>query len=83
MSDAPALSRVGALLKKEDVMELAFIIGVFGAWAVIALLKGADWLGGSGRDCHESDRDFLNRVARENSERARKQLEEIRKAKRW
>ncbi|MBO5593776.1 MAG: hypothetical protein J5931_04150 [Prevotella sp.] len=64
-------------------MELAFIIGVFGAWAVIALLKGADWLGGSGRDCHESDRDFLNRVARENSERARKQLEEIRKAKRW
>jgi len=83
LSDAPALSRVGALLKKEDVMELAFIIGVFGAWAVIALLKGADWLGGSGRDCHESDRDFLNRVARENSERARKQLEEIRKAKRW
>lgn len=80
---APALSRVGAALKKEDVMELAFIIGVFGAWAVIALLKGADWLGGSGRDCHESDRDFLNRVARENSERARKQLEEIRKAKRW
>lgn len=64
-------------------MELAFIIGVFGAWAVIALLKGADWLGSSGRDSQESDRDFLNRVARENSERARKQLEEIRKAKRW
>lgn len=64
-------------------MELAFIIGVIGVWAVIALAKGADWIGGNGWDCHESDRDFLNRVARENSERARKQLEEIRKAKRW
>lgn len=64
-------------------MELAFIIGIFGAWAVIALLKGADWLGVSGKDYKESDRDFLNRVARENSERARQQLEEIRKAKRW
>ena len=63
-------------------MELAFIIGVFGAWAVIALAKGADWLSRNSMDCHESDRDFLNRVARENSKRARKQLEDIRKAKR-
>lgn len=80
---APALSRVGAAFKKEVVMEFAFIIGIFGAWAVIALMKGADWLGGSGKDYKESDRDFLNRVARENSERARQQLEEIRKSKRW
>lgn len=80
---APALSRVGAAFKKEVVMEFAFIIGVIGAWAVIALLKGADWLGGSDKGYKESDRDFLNRVARENSERARQQLEEIRKAKRW
>lgn len=80
---APALSRVGAAFKKEVIMELAFIIGIFGAWAVIALMKGADWLGGSGKGYKESDRDFLNRVARENSERARQQLEEIRKAKRW
>jgi hypothetical protein len=64
-------------------MEFAFIIGVIGTWLIIALAKGADWLGDSGRDCRESDRDFLNRVARENSERARKQLKEIRKAKRW
>lgn len=64
-------------------MEFAFIIGVIGAWLIIALAKGADCLGGSGKDNKESDRDFLNRVARENSERARQQLEEIRKAKRW
>ena len=49
---------------------------------VWALAKGADWFGGSGKDYKESDRDFLNRVARENSERARKKLEEIRKSKR-
>lgn len=64
------------------VMEFAFIIGVFGVWLIIALAKGADWFGGSGKDYKESDRDFLNRVARENSERARKQIEEIRKSKR-
>ena len=64
-------------------MESAFIIALFVTWALMALAKGADWLGGSGGHHEESDRDFLNRVARENSERARKQLEEIRKAKRW
>lgn len=64
-------------------MEFSFIIGVIGAWLIIALAKGTDWLGGSGKGYKESDRDFLNRVARENSERARQQLEEIRKAKRW
>lgn len=63
-------------------MESAFIIGVFATWVLIALAKGADWIG-NGHMKEESDRDFLNRVARENSERARKQLEEIRKAKRW
>lgn len=64
-------------------MELAFIIGVFGAWAVIALLKGADWLGGSGGHQEESDKEFLDRVFRESAERDRKRYEEIRKAKRW
>jgi hypothetical protein len=74
---------VGRRTRKEKVvMEFAFIIGVFGVWLIIALAKGADWFGGSGKDYKESDRDFLNRVARENSERARKQLEEIRKNKR-
>ena len=62
-------------------MEVAFIIGVFGAWLVIALAKGADWLGGIGGHHEESDKDFLNRVARENSERAKKRLEEIKKEK--
>ena len=57
-------------------------VWVFGVWLIIALAKGADWFGGSGKDYKESDRDFLNRVARENSERARKKLEEIRKSKR-
>jgi hypothetical protein len=60
-------------------MELAFIIGLFGTWAVIALVKGADWLGGNSHK--ESDHDFLDRVFRENSERARKQYEEILKEK--
>ncbi len=64
-------------------MEFAFIIGIIGVWTVIALLKGADWFRGNEKNYNESDRDFLNRVARENSERARKQLEEIRKAKHW
>jgi hypothetical protein len=74
---------VGRRTRKEKVvMEFAFIIGVFGVWLIIVLAKGADWFGGSGKDYKESDRDFLNRVARENSERARKQLEEIRKSKR-
>lgn len=63
-------------------MELAFIIGVFGTWAIIALAGLADKIGRGGHH-EESDREFLERVARENSERARKQLEEIRKAKRW
>ncbi len=64
-------------------MELSFIIGIIGTWLVISLVKTASWFGGNGGHYEESDRDFLNRVARENSERARKQLEEIRKAKRW
>ena len=64
-------------------MEVAFIIGVFGAWLIIALAKGADWLGGLGGHYKESDKDFLNRVARENSERARKRLEELKKEKDW
>ncbi len=64
-------------------MEFSFIIGVIGTWLIISLAKTADRFGDSGGHYEESDRDFLNRVARENSERARKQLEEIRKAKRW
>ena len=62
-------------------MELAFIIGVIGTWLIIALAKGADWLGGSGGHQEESDKEFLDRVARENRERARKRLEEIQKEK--
>ena len=62
-------------------MEFAFIIGIFGAWAIIALAKGSEWFSGKGSDWKESDRDFLNRVARENSERARKQMEEMKKSK--
>lgn len=62
-------------------MEFAFIIGVFGVWLIIALAKGADWFRGSDDHYKESDKDFLNRVARDNSERARKRLEELRKKK--
>lgn len=61
-------------------MELAFIIGVFGAWAIIAIVKGADWLRGKGGH-EESDKEFLDRVFRENNERNRQQLEEIKKQK--
>ena len=64
-------------------MDFSFIIGIIGTWLIISLVKTADWFSGSGGHYEESDRDFLNRVARENSERARKQLEDIRKAKRW
>jgi len=64
-------------------MEFAFIIGIIGVWAIIALSNGIDGMFNTNKEYDESDRDFLNRVARENSERARKQLEEIRKAKRW
>ena len=63
-------------------MESAFIIGLFGTWFIIALAKGADWLSDSCHGCRESDFDFLNRVARENCERDRKYIEEIRKSKR-
>ena len=61
-------------------MEFAFIIGILGVWVIIALAKGGDWFC-SGNSWKESDKDFQNRVARENSERARKQLEEIKKSK--
>lgn len=64
-------------------MEFSFIIGIIGTWLIISLVKTAGCLSGYGGHYEESDRDFLNRVARENSERARKQLEEIRKTKRW
>ena len=57
-------------------MELAFIIGVFGTWAVIALVALADKLRGGSRH-EESDKEFLDRVWRENAERARKELEEM------
>lgn len=30
-------------------MEFAFIIGIIGAWLIIALAKGADWLSGPGK----------------------------------
>lgn len=60
-------------------MELAFIIGIFGTWAVIALIKGVDWLKGSGGHHDESEGEFLRRVFRENAERDRKLHEEIQK----
>lgn len=62
-------------------MEFAFIIGVFGAWLIIALAKGADWLGGIGGHHKESDKEFLDRVFRESAERDRKRLEELKKEK--
>ena len=52
---------------------------------LIALIwKGREKLGRySGPRKEESFKDFYKRVARENSERNRKQLEEIRKSKRY
>jgi hypothetical protein len=64
-------------------MESAFIIGVFGTWAIIALIKGIDWLSDGSSGSKESDYDFFMRVAKENRERDRKLLEEIKKSKRW
>lgn len=62
-------------------MEVAFIIGVFGAWLIIALAKGADWLVGIGCHHKESDKEFLDRVFRESAERDRRRLEELKKEK--
>lgn len=62
-------------------MEMSFIIGVCVTWAVIALAKGADWLGGNGGHQEESEWDFQERVRLENMERARKKLEEMKKEK--
>ena len=59
-------------------MESAFIIALLVTWTLIALAKGADWLGKGGHH-DESDREFLERVWRENAERARKLHEEIEK----
>lgn len=64
-------------------MESAFIIGLFGTWAVIALVKFVDWLKDGSSVSKESDYDFFMRVAKENRERDRKLLEEIEKSKRW
>ena len=63
-------------------MEFAFIIGIIGAWAIIALLGlGDKFRNKGGSHYEESDKDFQNRVARMNRENARKQLEEIKKQK--
>lgn len=63
-------------------METAFIIGIIGVWAIILIAKGLDWLNNSMPSSEkESTYDFLMRVACENYERDRKQLEEIKKAK--
>lgn len=63
-------------------MEFAFIVGIIGVWAIIALLGlGDKFRNKDGSHYEESDKDFLNRVARMNSENARKQLDEIKKQK--
>ncbi len=63
-------------------MEFAFIVGIIGVWAIIALLGlGDKFRNKGGSHYEESDKDFLNRVARMNSENARKQLDEIKNQK--
>ncbi len=63
-------------------MEFAFIVGIIGVWAIIALLGlGDKFRNKGGTHYEESDKDFLNRVARMNSENARKQLDEIKNQK--
>lgn len=59
-----------------DSILVPFIILIALVW------KGLEKLGRySGPHGDESDIDFLRRVARQNSEEARKQLEEIKKSK--
>ena len=63
-------------------MEFAFIVGIIGVWAIIAVLGlGDKFRNKGGSHYEESDKDFLNRVARMNSENARKQLDEIKNQK--
>lgn len=63
-------------------MEFAFIVGIIGVWAIIAFLGlGDKFRNKGGSHYEESDKDFLNRVARMNSENARKQLDEIKNQK--
>lgn len=61
-------------------MEEAFIIAVFCVWAIILFVGLVDKIGKGGH-YEESDRDFLNRVQRENQERDRKLHEELKKYK--
>lgn len=60
-------------------MEFSFIIGVIGAWLIIALAKSADWFGGSGGHCEETDGEFFRRVSKMNAERDRKLYEDMQK----
>ena len=61
-------------------MELAFIIGVIGTWAFIVMTGLADKICKGGHH-EESDFEFLERVRRENMERAGKRHEELMKQK--
>ncbi len=60
--------------KKKYNMEFSFIIGVIGTWLLIALAKGAEWIGGSEKN-RMTDEEILEEEKRCIQE-SRKWLEE-------
>lgn len=60
--------------KKKYNMEFSFIIGVIGTWLLIALAKGAEWIGGSVKN-RMTDEEILEEEKRCIQE-SRKWLEE-------
>lgn len=60
--------------KKKYNMEFSFIIGVIGTWLLIAMAKGAEWIGGSVKN-RMTDEEILEEEKRCIQE-SRKWLEE-------